>query len=148
MLRKLEKKQDEFDEVLDTKVDIEDHQDVKELILKLPKVEDVERQNRYVTDNIEKFKADNKLFHSEYIKHNEIIRRYDEVLSSKASRMAFKEQSLEIEAKFKKYEKEVNIKFDKMHRVSESHSNKLEDLRSLLNTEIDSRIAKQFKKER
>mmetsp|Transcript_42054 Transcript_42054/g.64447 ORF Transcript_42054/g.64447 Transcript_42054/m.64447 type:complete len:87 (-) Transcript_42054:1659-1919(-) len=38
MLRKLEKKQDELDEVLDTKVDIEDHEDVKDLILQLPKV--------------------------------------------------------------------------------------------------------------
>ena len=37
-IRKIESRQEEFEEILDTKVDIEDHEDVKDLILKLPKV--------------------------------------------------------------------------------------------------------------
>ena len=42
-LIKLEKKLEETSLNLETKVDIEEHSDLKELILKLPKVEDVEK---------------------------------------------------------------------------------------------------------
>jgi hypothetical protein len=48
-------------------------------------VEDVEELKNYVTENIENFGSDNREFHSDFTTHNEIIRRYDEVLSQKAS---------------------------------------------------------------
>ena len=42
-LKQLDKKLEETSLNLETKVDIEEHSDLKELILKLPKVEDVEK---------------------------------------------------------------------------------------------------------
>jgi len=35
----------------------------------------------YVKLNIEQFQKDNKIFHEDFKIHNEIIRRYDEVLA-------------------------------------------------------------------
>ena len=83
---------DEIPDLLDTKLDIDELDPIKELIQILPRKEIVDRLEIYVSTNIEQFKKDNTLYASNFYEHNEIIRRYDEVLSQKASKI-----SLEIE---------------------------------------------------
>lgn len=80
-IKKLEKKQEEHSATFDVKVDLEELEEIKDLILQLPKVEDVKSLKKYVSENIENFGSDNKAFHKDFNTHNEIIRRYDEVLA-------------------------------------------------------------------
>jgi hypothetical protein len=70
---------------MELKADQEEVEDLKELVLQLPKVQDVEELKRYVTESIEGFRGDNDTFRSDFKTQNEIIRRYDEVLIHKAS---------------------------------------------------------------
>ena len=67
--------------MFDLKVDVEETEVIKDLIMELPKVEDVRAMRLYVSENIENFGSDNRNFHKEFNVQNEIIRRYDEVLS-------------------------------------------------------------------
>ena len=53
---------------LDTKVTMEQFNEVRELMLKLPSYEDVEALKLYVTENIEKFRDDNDYFTDEFEK--------------------------------------------------------------------------------
>jgi predicted TIM-barrel fold metal-dependent hydrolase len=62
----LEKKQEEHTANFDVKVDLEELEDIKDLILQLPKVEDVKALKKYVTENIENFGSDNTAFHSDF----------------------------------------------------------------------------------
>jgi hypothetical protein len=54
-------------------------------MLLLPKVEDVFALKDYINNTLNEFKADNNQFHIDFKKQNEIIYRYDEVLTLKAS---------------------------------------------------------------
>lgn len=65
-LKKQERAIDEQALALDAKVDIEEHNDVKELILQLPRVEEVQQLRHYVMSNIETFHADNTTFHEDF----------------------------------------------------------------------------------
>ena len=53
----------------------------------LPKAKDIHDLKEYLTDSLEKFSGDNDQFHKDFKVHNEIIRRYDEVISKKASKV-------------------------------------------------------------
>ena len=88
LIKKVEKKVDEIPDLLDTKLDIDELDPVKEHLKLLPKKDHVDRLENYVSTHIEKFKKDNTLYASNFYEHNEIIRRYDEVLSQKASRIS------------------------------------------------------------
>jgi hypothetical protein len=48
------------------KVDIEELEDIKDLILLLPKIEDIKALKNYVYENIENFGSDNKAFHNDF----------------------------------------------------------------------------------
>jgi len=52
--------------LIDEKVDLDDHNDLKELLLELPRVEEVNQLKNYVSSNIERFHLDNKNFHSDF----------------------------------------------------------------------------------
>ena len=73
---------------LDTKLDIEKMDEIESLLVKLPRAADVADLKWYTIENIENFAADNNAFHEEHKKHKEIIRRYDEVISTKAEKWA------------------------------------------------------------
>ena len=68
-------------------MDNEDLDEVRDLLLKLPKSDDVEQLKEYIVTNIENFRGDNTAFHKDFDVHKEIIRRYDEVLSQKVSKV-------------------------------------------------------------
>ena len=72
------------------KIDEADFQEIKELLQILPRREDVEQVQKHLNESLEEFKNDNKQFHLDFQKQNEIIRRYDEIISSKASKIDIK----------------------------------------------------------
>jgi len=55
--------------------------------VRLPDVNEVDKMRSYVSTNIETFREDNFNFNKDFQTQNEIIRRYDEVLSQKASNL-------------------------------------------------------------
>ena len=85
--KKLEEKVIKHDKALKTKVEIEDLDEVRDLIVQLPKTEEVKYLRNYVTESITKFKEDNDTFFKDFDTHNAIIRRYDEVITQKASKI-------------------------------------------------------------
>lgn len=101
---------------LSAKVDIDEHNDLKELLLQLPRVEEVQQLKHYVMSNIETFHADNTSFHADFKTQNEIIRRYDEVLAQKVSIIGMERESKklhdELESKMKEVD-ELKEKLDK-----------------------------------
>ena len=54
-------------------------------MLLLPKVEDVFALKDHINNTLNEFRDDNNQFHKDFKKQNEIIYRYDEVLTLKAS---------------------------------------------------------------
>jgi hypothetical protein len=43
---------------------------------------------KYLKEAVEEMQADNSQFHLDFKKQNEIIRRYDEIMAAKASKIA------------------------------------------------------------
>ena len=62
--------------------------EVRELVIALPKVKDVDALKEYVIENIENFSTDNSTFHHDFTSQKEIIRQYDEILCTKASKVS------------------------------------------------------------
>lgn len=81
--------------------------EVRELILKLPRYEDVEDLKLYVSENIEKFRDDNIMFNEGFAHQKEIIRRYDEVLTMKANNQTIIEMNGAIRKTIEEQIKEV-----------------------------------------
>ena len=57
-----------------------------DLVNVLPRKEEVLELREHVGSSIARFSTDNSTFHADFDKHLEIIRRYDEVISNKASK--------------------------------------------------------------
>ena len=62
---------------IENKLEIEEHESLKEIIVQLPDVNDVKELKDFIYTNIEKFSLDNRNFKKEWDVQNEIIRRYD-----------------------------------------------------------------------
>jgi hypothetical protein len=71
---------------IEKKLEKTDHETLKTHIDLLPTKEEVTTLRTYMKNNIESFTNDNSSFHKEFSAHLAIIRRYDEVLSEKASK--------------------------------------------------------------
>lgn len=73
---------------IDLKAEKHDLSRVEMQVVQLPNVEIFNEHKRYIHDNIDQFKTDNALFKHEFKMQCEMIRRYDEVISQKSSKMA------------------------------------------------------------
>ena len=80
-ISKLDKKNTENQKAILAKADHGEMEVLKELVKILPKEEDVHQQHKLVADKLDFFKKENDNFHNEFKIQNEIIRRFDEVLS-------------------------------------------------------------------
>ena len=56
-------------------------EDVKDLLVKLPKASEVQQWKRAMDGNLKKFSSESSSFQEEFRVQNEILRRYDEVLT-------------------------------------------------------------------
>ena len=90
----------------------------------------------YVSTNIETFREDNFNFNKDFQTQNEIIRRYDEVLSQKASNLKIntkvKEASDKLLAKIKETE-EFSLK---LNNDIVGTNKKLDEFKTMINDEI------------
>lgn len=60
---------------LNLKINMEELEDFRKLVERLPKVEDVERMKNFLHLNIREFRSDNDRFKVEFEQHCRIIRR-------------------------------------------------------------------------
>ena len=102
---------------------MEELEDFRKLVERLPKVEDVDKMKNFLESNIREFRSDNDIFKHEFEKQCMIIRRYDEVLAQKCSKISL--QQLRQDALC-----QLNEKFDR----TMSH---IDEERNLLRTDID-----------
>ena len=81
---------------------------LREYILQLPKLEEVKKWKSLMDSEIEEFRRQGFDFCDQFKVQNEIIRRYDEVINTKASKMSlktvFKDIDDMVEGKLKKSE--------------------------------------------
>ena len=84
------------------KIEREEMDRVVELVKLLPSKEEVTELRTHVATNIAKFSKDNAHFAKEFETHLEIIRRYDEVISNKASKHAVIELEKNMSEKYNK----------------------------------------------
>ena len=80
-MKKLELQLQEASAALGSKVDAKDFEDVKDLLVKLPKVSEVQEWKRTMDGNLKKFSSQGSAYAEEFRVQNEILRRYDEVLT-------------------------------------------------------------------
>jgi len=82
--------------------------EVKEFLQLLPTKEEVTTLRHYMRNNIDKFSVDNESFKAEFDSHMEIIRRYDEVLSEKASKHSVYEVESRVNDSYKPVMKDLD----------------------------------------
>ena len=91
LIRKQAKNIANVEAILDKKIDREDMESFKKIIATLPTQIQISNLNELITSSIAEFGRDNHRFKQEFEVHLGIIRRYDEVLTTKASKSAIYE---------------------------------------------------------
>ena len=86
----------------------------------LPTKEELESMHDTMRDDIVEFRDDNINFKSEFEKQNEIIRRYDEVLTQKASKLNLEDYNSQLNDKLKRH---MNQFMRNVERLEKKQSN-------------------------
>ena len=74
----------------------------------------------FMKNSVEKFKHDNDTFHEQFDSHLAIIRRYDEVLSEKASRHSLYAIETKLNDQYRPVIKDLDDRIDKnLHLIGE-----------------------------
>lgn len=71
---------------MSNKVEKEELSEVKSHLELLPTKDEVVVLRTFMKESVDQFRGDNEMFHREFENHLAIIRRYDEVISEKASK--------------------------------------------------------------
>ena len=146
--KKLEKRVDEIEEILHTKCDSAEMEDTKDLVLKLPRYEDFDTFRTYVVDSIENFASDNTAFRNDFNTHNEIIRRYDEVLSDKVSKMTLEAQVTKQCDSIRNHFEGLAAKIESVTTMVAGQKEFLNEMRVTIEEHVERKIASTAKKER
>lgn len=109
-------------------------------MVRLPDVNEVDNLRTYVSSNIETFREDNFNFNKGFQTQNEIIRRYDEVLSQKASIMKINTTVEAASEKLMEKINEANEYSDKLKEEIANTNKKLDDFKSMIHDEIENEI--------
>ena len=144
----LKQRADGHDDDLETKVELEELGDLKELVLRLPNVEEVDEMRAYVSSSIETFQLDNINFNKDFQTQNEIIRRYDEVLSQKASKQLIEEKIIQQDERLQKQLKNVHAITDSLAEELRTAGKKLDDFKVLMFEEVATQVQSISKKEK
>jgi hypothetical protein len=136
----LKQRVDGHDEDLETKVELEELSDLKELVLRLPNVEEVDEMRAYVSSSIETFQLDNINFNKDFQTQNEIIRRYDEVLSQKASKQLIEEKIIHQDERLQKQLKNIHAITDSLTEELRAAGKKLDDFKILMFEEVATQV--------
>ena len=65
-MEKMKERLDKIEDALETKVESEELQTLRELVLRLPDVEEVDRLRAFVSSNIESYREDNFQFNKDF----------------------------------------------------------------------------------
>ena len=95
-----------------------------------------------MADQIGRFKRDNDAFSQEYEKQKLMIRRYDEILTLKASKLDLQEEIGTLEAKSKKEISNLHEIAERLKASISDHADALNHLAAEIRNEIDSQLAK------
>lgn len=122
--------------------------EVKELMLKLPRYEDVERLKAYVTDHIESFRLDNNQFKREFETHNEIIKRYDEVISTKANSMSLTQLRIDLEKMLNNEIKDLQMVDEHIRNDLSRSIEEQQQFQEVMTNQLDEKVKNTMRKER
>lgn len=102
----------------------------------------------YVSSSIETFQLDNINFNKDFQTQNEIIRRYDEVLSQKASKQLIEEKIMQQDDRLQKQLKNVHAITDSLAEELRAAGKKLDDFKVLMFEEVATQVQSISKKEK
>ena len=94
----------------------------------------------YVSSSIETFQLDNINFNKDFQTQNEIIRRYDEVLSQKASKQLIEEKIMHQDDRLQKQLKNVHAITDSLAEELRAAGKKLDDFKVLMFEEVATQV--------
>jgi DNA polymerase III alpha subunit (gram-positive type) len=94
----------------------------------------------YVSSSIETFQLDNINFNKDFQTQNEIIRRYDEVLSQKASKQLIEEKIMQQDDRLQKQLKNVHAITDSLAEELRAAGKKLDDFKVLMFEEVATQV--------
>jgi len=94
----------------------------------------------YVSSSIETFQLDNINFNKDFQTQNEIIRRYDEVLSQKASKQLIEEKIMQQDDRLQKQLKNVHAITDSLTEELRAAGKKLDDFKVLMFEEVATQV--------
>jgi len=94
----------------------------------------------YVSSSIETFQLDNINFNKDFQTQNEIIRRYDEVLSQKASKQLIEEKIMHQDERLQKQLKNVHAITDSLAEELRAAGKKLDDFKVLMFEEVATQV--------
>jgi len=94
----------------------------------------------YVSSSIETFQLDNINFNKDFQTQNEIIRRYDEVLSQKASKQLIEEKIIHQDERLQKQLKNVHAITDSLAEELRAAGKKLDDFKVLMFEEVATQV--------
>ena len=103
---------------------------------------------KYVTENIEKFGVDNKVFHNDFYTQNEIIRRYDEVLSQKESKIRVEDIINKTSESLNSKISSISHTLGTLEQVCSQYDDRFDQMREAIFEEIEQKISQKLKKER
>ena len=130
------------------KVDSHEIDSMRKLLEALPKLDDMEAQREYLETNIQKFKGDNDEFHDGFLRHNEIIRRYDEVLNQKSSKIALEQQNNELVEMIQKLNGDTRTLATGIKESMEADIARLFETQQGYDDKLSDAIERRFKRER
>lgn len=108
---------------LPDKVEKYELEEIKEFLQLLPTKEEVTTLRHHMRNNIDKFAEDNANFKNKFEEHLEIIRRYDEVISDKASKHSVYELESRVNDSYKPVMKDmderIQVNLNLIHETKE-----------------------------
>lgn len=98
-------------------------------------------------NSIEKFTTENKDFSNEFYQHMAIIRRYDEVLSDKASKHSIYETETRLNDLYKPKMKTLDERITTNHKLITEQTNSMASFMEMMTKEIHNAVKKGVIKE-
>ena len=110
----IERRCKEIEDTLQLKLDKSEMKEIINLVHQLPDIEEVDKIKKFVSSNIKEFRDEHARFRVDFQNHCEIIRRYDDVISLKASSVSVQDQRNQIDEIIEKRHDEAINYIDKL----------------------------------
>ena len=146
--REMQEKLIECSQNISLKADSHEIDTMKKLLDALPRLEDMDAQRKYLETNVQKFQEDNDHFHDGFREHNEIIRRYDEVLNQKCSKIALEKQNNDLVEMIRKLNGDTRTLATDIKESMQADIARLFETQQSYDDKLSDAIERKFKRER